>query len=185
LNFIQKIRFRIGNYYFRKDILSLKRKKVTTNLGKAKYIGILYTVGDEKQYQTICEFVKTLQDERKEIKAIGFVNNKNIPHYCYPKLAYDYFTSKNLNWYLKPSTHFINDFIKKDFDMLIDLSIDSCFPIQYIGGLSKAKFKVGRYGINPLNFYDLMLEVDEKIKLGDYIKYITHYLTILNSNKNA
>ena len=75
--------------------------------------------------------------------------------------------------------------MNKEFDMLIDLSLESCFSIQYIAGSSKAKFKVGRFGINPLNFYDLMLQVDDKIKLEDYLKYIKHYLTILNSTSNA
>ena len=163
----------------------MQRKKITTNLAKAKYIGILYVVGDEKQYQQICDFVKSLQDDRKEVKAIGFINNKNIPHYCYPKIAYDYFTVKDLNWFLKPSNTFVNDFMNKEFDMLIDISIESCFSIQYIAGLSKAKFKVGRYGINPSNFYDLMLQVDDKIKLVDYLKDIKHYLTMLNSNANV
>lgn len=163
----------------------MKRKKITTNLSKAKYIGILYVVGDENQYLKVCDFVKSLQDERKEVKAIGFVNNKAIPYYCYPKIAYDYFTIKDLNWFMKPSNSFVHDFINKEFDMLIDISIESCFSIQYIAGLSKANFKVGRYGINPLNFYDLMLQVDDKINLIDYLKYIKHYLTILNSNVYA
>ena len=181
----ENIRNKIGNYYFKNDITFLKRKKITTNLNKAKYIGILYIVEDEKQYQKICDFIKSLQDERKEVKAIGFVNNKVIPHFCYPKIAYDYFTLKDLNWFMKPSNTFVNDFINKEFDMLIDLSIDKCFSLQYIAGISKAKFKVGRYGINPLNFYDLMIQVENNIKLEDYIKHIRHYLTILNSNVNA
>jgi hypothetical protein len=179
------IRYRIGNIYFKKELASLKRKKVTTNLLKAKYIGIVYIVESEKQYEAICSFVKSLQDERKEVKALGFVNDKMIPHFCYPKIAYDYFTVKDLNWYLKPSNTFVHDFLNKEFDLLLDLSIQSCFSVQYVAGLSKAKFKVGRFGINPLNFYDLMLQVDSKIKIEDYFRHIRHYLTILNSSENA
>jgi hypothetical protein len=181
LNFIQKIRYRIGNFYFHQELAHLKRKKVTTNFNKAKIIGLLFTVGNEKQYQIICDFVKSLQDERKEIKAIGYINSKTVPYYCYPKLAYDYFTNKDLNWFMKPSNKFVNDFIGKEYDILIDLSLESCFPIQYMGGVSKAKFKVGKYGINPMNFYDLMFQVDNKIKLDEYIKHIRHYLSILNN----
>lgn len=185
MNFLQNIRFKIGNYYFRKDLSIAKREKVITNLPKSKNIGVVYSVGSEKQYLQICDFIKSIQDDRKEVKAIGFINDKLIPHYCYPKIAYDYFTTKNLNWYLKPSNGFVNDFIHKEYDILIDLSIESCFPLQYISGLSKAKFKVGRYGINPLNFYDLMLEVDDKISMDDYLRNIKHYLTVLNSNVNT
>ena len=178
----RNIRYKIGNFYFNKELSSLRRKKITTNLSKAKYIGILYTVGNEKQYVQICNFVKTLQDERKEVKALGYIEDKEIPHFCYPKIAYDYFTLNDLNWFLKPSNTFVADFLNMEFDMLIDLSIDSCFSVQYIAGISKAKFKVGRYGINPLNFFDLMIQVENNIKLEDYLKYIRHYLTILNSN---
>ena len=185
MNLLKSIRYRIGNYYFKKEIVNLKRKKVTVTIDKAKYIGILYAVEGEKQYQIVCDFVKSLQDERKEIKAIGFIDNKAIPYFCYPKLAYDYFTKKDLNWFMKPSNKFVNDFINIEYDLLIDLSTESCFPLQYIGGISKAKFKVGRYGINPLNFYDLMFQVDSKIKLEDYIKHIRHYLSILITQNNA
>lgn len=185
MSFIDDIRRTAGNYFYKKDIAKVRRNRNIQNLADAKKIGILYDATDEKTHNIICDFVKYFQENLKVVKAIGYVNYPRLPHYCFPKLSFDYFTKKDLNWYYKPRTERIQDFINEEYDIVIDLSMKDCFPLQYIAGLSHSKFKVGRYGNRYSCVYDFMLDVNENITLEKFIKECIHYLSILNKNPNA
>jgi|AntAceMinimDraft_17_1070374.scaffolds.fasta_scaffold03605_4 hypothetical protein len=184
MKFTKKIKNNIGNYFLKKELSKSNRKREMTNLNNAKKIGVLYNASNEKDYKLIYHFVKGLQRNQKIVKALGFVEDSIIPHYCFPKLSFDFFTIKDLNWYHKPSNNFVNDFVKEEYDIIIDFCSEDSFPVQYITVLSKAKFKVGRYGKNHRDIYDMMIETDKEITLEQYIKQVTHYLTILNPKKN-
>ena len=95
-----------------------------------------------------------------------------------PMLQFDFFFLKDLNWYYKPQNYIIKNFVEKDYDILINFCDDSCIPIKYLAGSSKAKFKVGKYQEN-VDLYDMMLDVKENT-LAALIKEIHHYLNIIN-----
>jgi len=185
VNFLNSIRQGIGNYFYKKDIAKVKRNRTILNLTDAKTIGIVYDASEEKLHNVVCDFVKYFQENMKIVKAIGYVNYPRLPHYCFPKLSFDYFTKKELNWYFKPGTQRVQDFINKEYDIVIDLSMQDNFPLQYIAGLSHGKFKVGRYGSKYSGIYDFMLNVDANITIDTFIKESIHYLSILNKNPNA
>jgi hypothetical protein len=75
--------------------------------------------------------------------------------------------------------------MNEEFDIVIDLCMHDCFPLNYVSGLSKAKFKVGRYGEKNSAIYDFMLNVNPTITLNDYMKEVIHYLSIINKNQEA
>jgi hypothetical protein len=181
VNIFQKIRDLVWRYYFRKEAIKLIRDKRFVNLEDAKTVGILYTIYNEYSYNKVCEFVKYLQDRRKNVKVVGLANRKLVPHYCIPKLSWDLLTKDDINWYYKPKRPFVADFIKEPYDMLIDLSLEDQYPLQYIAGLSKAKFKVGRAGEENTEYYDMMIETNEKTTIDEFIKHIMHYLTVINN----
>jgi hypothetical protein len=153
------------------------------NLSDAKTIGIVYDASEEDKYSVVSDFVRYFQNNQKTVKALGFVNYNRLPHYCFPKLSYDYFTKRDLNWYFKPSTSRVKDFMNEEFDIVIDLCMHDCFPLNYVSGLSKAKFKVGRYGEKNSAIYDFMLNMNTTITLNDYMKEVIHYLSIINKNQ--
>jgi hypothetical protein len=130
----------------------------------------------------VSEFVNTLFKTKKDVKALGFVNLKELTHHHMPMLQFDFFFLKDLNWYYKPQNYIIKNFVEKDYDILINFCDDSCIPIKYLAGSSKAKFKVGKYQEN-VDLYDMMLDVKENT-LAALIKEIHHYLNIINK-KNA
>ena len=179
-SFLKTPREKFGRFFFNRDHGKVMRQRAVYNLETAKTIGLLYDATDEKEYHTICEFVKSLQNDNKTVKALGYLNYNIIPHYCIPKLSFDYFIMKDISLFYIPNNTFIEDFLKNDFDLLIDLTTKDFFPIQYIAGMSKAKFKVGRDGVNHSNYFDFMLNVNESISLNEYISQICKYLTLLN-----
>jgi len=184
VNVIDKIRKSTGNYFFKNDIAKVRRNRSIQSLKDSKTIGIIYDATDEKNHDIVCDFVKYFQENMKIVKAIGYLNFPRLPHYCFPKLSFDYFTRKDLNWYFKPGTQRVQDFINEEYDIVIDLSMKDCFPLQYIAGLSHAKFKVGRYDDKNAGIYDFMLDVNANIKLEDFIKECKHYLSIINKKQD-
>ncbi len=177
-----KIRSKIGKYYFMKEKQRGAQHRRLTNLQDARHIGIIYALNDVPDYDRVSEFVSQLQREHKEVKALGFVRNKNLVSRFLPKLSYDFFSKKDVNWFYKPIHKQVKDFIEKEFDILIDLSMSDNFPLKYIAGLSNAFCRVGRFSENNTDYYDLMIDVSPAMTIDDFLGQVRHYLTIINSH---
>jgi hypothetical protein len=177
-----KIRTLIGKCRYKKEISKGVHDHKMVNLDAAKRIGILYTLDNVPAYEVISEFVTQLQHDQKEVKALGFVRNKNLISRFLPKLSYDFFSRRDINWFYKPIHSKVRDFIEKEFDILIDLSLQESFTLKYISGLSKAFCRVGRYSEENTANYDLLFYMNSSLPLNDYIKQITYYLTVINKN---
>ena len=67
---------------------------------------------------------------KKDVKALGFVNLKELTHHHMPMLQFDFFFLKDLNWYYKPQNYIIKNFVEKDYDILINLCDSACIPIK-------------------------------------------------------
>ncbi|MBP7497753.1 MAG: hypothetical protein KA792_08835 [Bacteroidales bacterium] len=183
MKLIENIKNKAGLFYFKREIERKTQRVKAVNIASAKYIGLLYLVEDEKQDKFICDFVKEMQMHKKDVKALGFVKTKTIPYFCYPKLTFDYFTPKDLNWYNKPSNKFVSSFIKREFDILINLNTASDLTLHYIAMQSAAKFKVGRFDKFPFDFYNLMISNYEDKNQENFIKNILYYLNEINFTK--
>lgn len=177
-----RIRILIGKYNLKKELPRIIRKRKMINLKDARKIGILYILDEVPDYDRVSEFVAKLQHDRKEVKALGFVKNKSLISRFLPKLSYDFFSKKDLNFFYKPFHNNIKDFIEKEFDILIDLSIKDSLPLKYISGLSVALCKVGRFSDEDLACFDLMIDVRKGTGISEYIEQVVHYLSIINEN---
>lgn len=178
-----KIKQFFWNLSYNKEVSRLQREKKFISFIDALSIGILYNVGEEEEYKRFTAFVSSLQGEKKEIKALGYVKYNLIPHYCYPKLSFDYIIKKNIAWFGKPSGDFVKDFINRDFDILINLNLDDNPLFQYICGLSCAKFKIGRYSQDNEKYLDFMVEAENDISVDDFIKKLMEYWNIFGNPK--
>jgi hypothetical protein len=179
-----RLRNWIGNFYFEKNVSKVVRERRMINLKAVRKIGILYALDDIPIYETISEFVTQLQQDHKDVKALGFVRNKQMISRFLPKLSYDFFSSKDVNWFFKPIHTRVRDFIEKEFDILIDLSMIDSLPLKYISGLSMAHCRIGRFSEKNTICYDLMIDLTSTMSLQDYIKQIIHYLTVINSDES-
>ena len=176
------LRIKIGQYYFKRDNSHAERRCQMTNLRDAKKIGILYTLDDVPDYDRVSEFVSLLQGDHKVVKALGFVKNKNLVERFLPKLSYDFFSKRDLTWFYKPIHNQVKDFIEKEFDLLIDLSLHDNFPLKYISGLSKALFRVGKFSEINAEYYDMMIDMKPTTTSEEYLGQVQHYLTIINTH---
>lgn len=180
---IEKIRRRIGQYYFNKERSRIRQAHGMVNLPEARKVGILYTLDEAPDYDKISEFVTQLQLEHKEVKALGFVKTKGLIHRFLPKLSYDFFSKKDITWFYRPIHDTVRNFMDKEFDLLIDLNLSDSFPLKYIAGLSRAICRVGRFSEDNTSYYDLMIDVKPAMTFDEYLFQIKHYLTIIKTDE--
>ena len=123
---------------------TLSRDKEEFNLENAKKIGILFDATIIENYKIVKNFVYQLaKDNRTYISALGYVDftRKYFEHISV--LHIDCFAKNQLNWFGKPKGVLISNFLKYEFDLLIDLSQLYHFPLMYIATASIARHKVG------------------------------------------
>ncbi len=181
---IENIKRSVANYVLNKKLGKLKRDKKLVNLHNAGTIGILYNVSSQTTFQIVKTLVKELTSRQRQVMALGFVNRKSIPNYCIAANSGYHFNLRDLNWYGAPKNDYIHEFINKEFDILIDLSLDDVFVFKYISGLSRSKFKVGRHNDNYLDCFDLMIKMEPNVSLDALIEQVIHYLAIIKSPEN-
>ncbi|MBT8196221.1 MAG: hypothetical protein KJO64_07325 [Bacteroidia bacterium] len=180
---ILKFRQNIATWFLNRKIKKQNRVAKAVGFNDAKKIGILYDATKEDNYQLVKKMVEGIRSEHKEVVAMGFINAKSLPRNRYIKLGLDFFTKKNLNWYKKPVGPTIDNFVKENFDVLINLNIENAYPLRYLAAATKASFKIGRFNNSNSGYCDFMLQVEKKTGLDGLIDQSMHYLKIINSNE--
>jgi len=77
-----------------------KKKRLpgrTLSFEKAKKIGILYDATSETDYELMKNYVRKLMSYSKDVVALGFYNENELPNTRFMKLGLDFFTKKSLN----------------------------------------------------------------------------------------
>jgi hypothetical protein len=155
-------------------IRAKKRKEVAYNFETAKIVGVIYpfninmgkvlnALDDITQRYNIEIIFVTYFPQDKLPEGVG----ENSP-------ARIFFSNHECNWFGKPKTVAINNFINKPFNLLIDLSVKFWFPLQYIAIASNACFKIGRINGETNNPYNFVLLGSENE--GQFIKDLETYL---------
>jgi len=180
---ILKFRQNIATWFLNRKIKKQNRSATAVGFNDAKKIGVLYDASKEENYLLVKKMVEDIRKEHKEIIALGFINAKNLPRNRYIKLGLDFITKKDLNWYKKPVGTTIDNFVKENFDVLINLNIEGAYPLRYLAAATKASFKIGRFNNSNNGVCDFMLQVEKKKGLGGLIDQSMHYLKIINNNE--
>lgn len=170
------------------DVSPEKSRTVkVTNFAESTSVGLIYKEKNESFYVLVKQYVKYLKEEHgiREILAMAYIDDKNVPFWQVHKLEFDYFCKTDLDWRRKPETLEVNNFMAKKFDILIDLSIEEHAPLLHILAKSKARFKVGAYNDSKSNLFDMMVDVGANNTFDQYIHKLNHFLTILNKKRDA
>lgn len=151
----------IKKFFLRKSIEENKnpRNIYITSLQKAKNIGIVCNITDEDSYKRIFSLFSKLHATGRLVWLMGYIDDKEVPFYCLQQLTADYFCNKDLNWYGKPVKVQIDDFVKRDFDLVIDFTKQFYPVIQYMLTLTQAHFIVGS-NKEYADLYDLYIDAE-------------------------
>jgi hypothetical protein len=156
------------------------RKPNIFSFEKIKTVGIIFDATNTDDYDIVKRYVVYLREHLKKVKVLGFFSARQIPELTYSKLEYDFFSAKELNWFGRPDSAVIRNFIEEEYDLLIDLNIHDHFPLKYIAALSKAKFKVGKFDEDEFDIHDLMIDADNTKTIKYFLRQIDTYITMLN-----
>jgi len=172
MNLTGNLKKKVGRYVLNKQIGAKKRKMHSCNLREAKSIGVLFDATHPFSFEIVKDLVRDLSTTAKEVMVLGYVDSKQmIDHYLYRK-GFEFFTRNHLNWFNKPQSEAVNEFIKKD--ILLNLSLEQNYPVRYIFSLSNAKFKAGRFFADDLQA-DFMINIEkEKASILELQKELTH-----------
>ncbi len=177
---IENIKEKTGILTMNKELKTLKREVAFNNFASATTVGFLFDAVDREKYQQAREFIDFVEKHNVRVFGIGFASKSDQIAYFPYKLGIDYFGLDEVNWYGKPTNPVIGDFLKRNFDILVDLSQTNLFPIHYIFALSVAKFKITNDSIKS-KYADFVLQINNTEKLENYIKQIKHYLEVIQA----
>ena len=160
---------KIKKYFLRKRIAAKKPDKIreVCALEKANSVGVLCEITDEDSYKAIFRIFTQLQQGGKNVHLIGYIDEKYVPFYCLQQLSADYFCQKQLTWCGEPNVIQVQDFIKRDFDILLDFNYRYHTPIEDILSTSSAKFIIGSCA-DYQDIYDLIIQTES----GNYVQFL-------------
>jgi len=174
---------KILNKYFKKRLFGFYQKqrrspKIHTfsNSGSA---GILWNPADEESGEVYEILKKMLKDRGIRTTGIGFIHSKKEMD-TLAKVSHSNFqNSRNVGWSGRPKTGDGLYFMRKQFEILIDLSIQKVLPIQYLLVHTNAAFKIG-WEASEYNYYDLNIDVKKNAKCRYLMEQIVYYLENIN-----
>ena len=151
------------------------REKQLTSLEQVKTMGLVCQITDEDSYKKVYALFSKLHTPNRSVWLLGYIDERKVPYYCLQQLTADFFSKKELNWFGKPNFSQLNDFLNKDFDILIDFSRNDLEPLRYVLSSSKAKLLTGANDYAQ-DLYDLFVKNDEEMDDLRLLKIIHDYL---------
>jgi hypothetical protein len=185
LAFLENLRTSVGNYFLTKEVTKSRHARTILNLKEAKSVGMIFSSDTQEDVELIKKYGKYLKDLGKKVEAIGYIKVKepSVNHGWWSGVPY--ITRKEINWYYKPNENLIHNFVKEEFDLLLDLNINDEMPLKFVSASSKAKCKVGKYGEKYLDIYDVMIETDSTKNLKYFLQNVDTYMEMLNKGRNV
>lgn len=170
---LSKFRLKAGLYKLKQEIKKISRKNKSVSLKAAQYIGILVTVENQTQLTEVENVAIELQKANKKVRLLAFTSNINLKT-LFPS-SIELITKEDINWDFVPKREKIINFVNNEFDILINLCTEICFPLVYITALSKSLFKVGAYHKKNSAFYDFMLATQQQ-SISGFNTELKYYL---------
>lgn len=175
----QDIQKKLGQWILNSKLKRHERQAAFRNYQNVVNVGVIFNATEQATYELARNYIKKLADKGIKFKALGFVDSKQVLDFYQKSTHFDYFSRKNINWYGRPNNPNTQEFIDSQFDMLVDLSVENDYPIQYVVALSQACFKVGSKKDEYQNVYDLMIDLGEQKDLAFLIEQIDKYLEMI------
>jgi hypothetical protein len=166
----------------KKEMNSIKRTVAFNNFETATTVGFIFDAANRDNYKIARDFMDFVEKQNNRIFGIAFASKSDQIAYFPFKQGVDYFGLNEVNWYGKPNNPAIKDFLKRNFDILVDLSLSDIFPTQYLFALSNAKFKISNKSAKA-KFADFVIEVENSGNIDNYITQIKHYLTAIRAKQ--
>lgn len=176
---LDNIKRKLSDFSFQREN-SPNREVRAINIKKAQTVGIVYRGDDDEAKELVERYVKFLRDYGVKCKTLGYYDADELPRYVTPKLEYDYFVKKDLNWKLETLIPEVENFIQTPFDILIDTTVLEDEVLRFVVRKSQSTFKVGGAGLKDASDLDFTINLQEGEGLRQLMKGLDNYLHLIN-----
>ncbi|MCB0479080.1 MAG: hypothetical protein KDC84_13005 [Crocinitomicaceae bacterium] len=174
----------IQEYFAKKKVNKIQngRKSQVYNYLNSNSIGILCTCESETQINLIQRYIQKLKENHgiRKIKLLAICNEKELPAYFKETENVIGVTSKEFSYTGNSENGRFLDFIKENFNILLDFSRDVNPEVKFVVKSSHASFKVGRFADENLEMYDLMLNMESSKDLNMFMDLLDKYMVMID-----
>ncbi len=175
MKFIDKIKDKVADFVLNRELLKQERHSYIQNFDSARIIGFIFDARENSEYEASMRLINFAKEEGLEIYGLGIINSieqiNALPH----KENITFFILNEKNWFGKPDSKWVTDFLKITFDIFIDISMYDVFSLKYIFACANAKFKITNSG-EKSKYADFVLEIDNNQTIDNFTKNIIYYL---------
>lgn len=165
MNFREKYAYQLLEKRYR----NIRRKVKLSGFKNATRVGIVWQWEDKEAFLYLSSFFKEKQ-----------IILRNL---CYTGLYSDpvanSFGKKETNMFGFPKKGVADTFMEGGFDILMNITVNDCFPLDVVTAMSDAHFKIGRAD-GRLNFFDLSVDICKNRNSLYLAKQQIHYIEQFN-----
>lgn len=149
----------------------------SVNLKNAKQLGLLFDADHPDTRKTVLAYAEKLRKQGKQVRVLGYLKELQEGE----SLGFKSFTKKDLDWAYRPKGTDVQEFMAKETDLLLHLSLQPSMPMAYICALASAKLRVGPSSSDYTYAYDLMIDAPESAGLSVFIEQMEALLGKTNT----
>lgn len=178
--FLERLRTKIGKNILKSKLKSRQRNRYLYDFSSAQSVGILCSPRTNEEVESLNKLQALLKSLNIKSTVLGFFYSKNKPENLIFTPPNDFFTEKELSFFLIPNAQSVKNFTDTPFDILINFNINTAFPLQFVAEMSLAKFKVAPAQIDS-DAFDFTIELSPQQDLNDFTANLKSYLSNLKN----
>ena len=152
---------RISAFLFKRQVMKMThssdRERSFVNYKKAKSVFLLFESDFTEKNAVIRKIIQVLQLYRKKVVAWGFLDKKQLTTALLPDFRV--LNYEHTDFFHRPHSSFFRELEHYEFDLVIDLTLNSILPLDYFVLFSKAKCKIG-VKKTDLPIYDFIIDLE-------------------------
>lgn len=140
---------------------------------------MIFDCTDPELVVHINKFANRLRKEGLRVFQLGFFNSKVEGSFPFP-----IFNKKELNWYGKPNSANVEEFLERNLDILINAYTVPNSPLEFISKTSGANFRAGIFNENLCDCNDFMIsKADGSYELPEGLNSLYSYIKSINGKR--
>ncbi|MCR5424433.1 MAG: hypothetical protein K6E93_06730 [Bacteroidales bacterium] len=163
--------------------LRIKRIENISDIGE---IGLIISLGAEKDWNLIMSYTKRWEAQGKCVRLIGILPAKTELNYIISAKSITICHVKNdLDFFKIPKDGILDEFIKHQYDLIIDITTQPNFLAQYTAAKTLANLKVTYLDKQVKNtamiesVFDVIFRDNNPLNIQTYLDNVEKYLSII------
>ncbi|NQU85031.1 MAG: hypothetical protein HQ541_04655 [Mariniphaga sp.] len=150
----------------------IRRQVKLFNFENAKRVGVLWHLDDKEGFLYISDFLKKKQVISRYLCYTGTSS----------EVIANSFGKKETNFFGFPKKGVANSFMEVEYDLLVNISVNDCFPLKFVTALTNAHFKIGT-DTGSDNYFDLSIKIEDNKNSLYLVKQQIHYIEQFNKKE--